>query len=130
VDFAADGCFMCGTAHYPKHLTETISQAYAAAARAITILSKDSVTASGAVCEVDEDKCITCGACVVACKYGAVEIPESKKATVNPVLCKGCGLCNAKCPTKAIQLMHFTDEEILSQIHAAALPTAAVSTRK
>ena len=126
VDFAADGCFLCGTAHYPKHLSETISQAYAAAARAVTILSKDSVTVSGSVCEVSEDQCIACGTCVTACKYGAVNIPAGKKAVVNPVLCKGCGLCNAKCPTGAIQLMHFTDEEILSQIHAAAPDAVAV----
>ena len=58
VDFAAEGVFLCGAAHYPKHLSETISQAYGAAGRAVTILSKDSVTASGAVCEVDENACV------------------------------------------------------------------------
>ena len=122
VDFAADGVFLCGMAHYPKHLSETISQAYGAAGRAVTILSKDSVTASGAVCEVNESDCVSCGACISVCKYGAIEFhetPQGKKARVNPVLCKGDGLCNSKCPTGAISLKHFTDEEILSQIDAA-----------
>ncbi|MHB8762859.1 MAG: FAD-dependent oxidoreductase [Deferrisomatales bacterium] len=122
VDFAADGVFLCGLAHYPKPITEAISQAYGAAGRAINILSKPSVTASGSVCEVRESDCVSCGACITACAYGAIEFhdtPQGKKATVNPVLCKGDGLCNAKCPSGAIYLKHYTDDEILSQIDAA-----------
>jgi heterodisulfide reductase subunit A len=122
VDFAADGVFLCGMAHYPKHITESVAQAYGAAGRAATILSKDTVTASGAICEVDESKCVGCGQCQAVCKYGAIELhdtPEGKKARVIPVLCKGCGLCNAKCPTKAISLKHYTDEQIFAEIDAA-----------
>jgi heterodisulfide reductase subunit A len=122
VDFAADGVFLCGTAHYPKHLPETIAQAYAAAGRVIGVLSKNSVTATGAICDVREDACVACGGCISACTYDAIdfyETPRGKKARVNPVLCKGDGLCNAKCPTQAIYLNHYTDEEIFSQIDAA-----------
>jgi heterodisulfide reductase subunit A2 len=123
VEFAADGVFLCGTAHYPKHISEAISQAYGAAGRVLTLLSHDTVTASGSVCEVDEKECMGCGACISACTYGAIEFRETrqgKKARFNPVLCKGDGLCNAKCPTGAIFLKHFTDEELFSQIDAAA----------
>ena len=122
VDFAADGVFLCGTAHYPKHMSETISQAYGAAGRAVTLLSQDTVIASGSVCEVNETECVSCGACISACTYGAIELwtrQRGKKAKVNPVLCKGDGLCNAKCPTAAIFLKHYTDEEIMRQIDAA-----------
>jgi heterodisulfide reductase subunit A len=122
VDFAAEGIFLCGTAHYPKHITETISQAYGAAGRAITILAKDSVIASGAICEVDESLCESCGACISVCNYGAIEFYETengKKAMVNPILCKGDGLCNTVCPARAISLKHFTDAEIFCQIDAA-----------
>jgi heterodisulfide reductase subunit A len=122
VDFAAEGVFLCGTAHYPKHISETINQAYGAAGRAGVLLSRDTVTASGSVCAVDEDRCVSCGACITACSYGAIEFydtPRGKKAKVIPVLCKGDGLCNAKCPTEAIQLKHYTDEEILYQLDAA-----------
>jgi heterodisulfide reductase subunit A len=122
VEFSADGVFLCGTAHYPKHIQETINQAYGAAGRALTLLSHDTVVASGSVCEVNEHDCISCGACITACSYDAIEFvdtPKGKKARVNPVLCKGDGVCNAKCPTNAIVLKHFTDEEIFSQIDAA-----------
>jgi len=121
VDFATDGVYLCGTAHYPKHIPEAINQAYGAAGRALTLLSNDIVTVSGSVCEVDEARCMGCGACGKACSYGAIEFrktKQGKKAVVNPVLCKGDGLCNAKCPTGAIYLKHFTDEELLSQIDA------------
>ena len=122
LDFAADGVFLCGTAHYPKHVSETISQAYGAASRVINVLSKNSVTATGAICDVREDACVACGACISACTYDAIDFYDTaagRKARVNPVLCKGDGLCNAKCPTKAIYLNHYTDEEILCQIDAA-----------
>jgi len=123
VEFATDGVYLCGIAHYPKFISEAINQAYGAAGRVLTLLSHDTVIASGSVCEVDEKKCMGCGQCISACTYGAIEFRgtrQGKKAVVNPVLCKGDGLCNAKCPTGAIQLKHFTDEEILAQIDAAA----------
>jgi heterodisulfide reductase subunit A len=122
VDFGADGVFLCGTAHYPKHMLETISQAYGAAGRALNVLTKDSVTATGAICGVHENSCIACGACISACAYDAIDFhytAQGKKATVNPILCKGDGLCNAKCPTSAIYLNHYTDEEMYRQIDAA-----------
>jgi heterodisulfide reductase subunit A len=122
VEFAAEGVYLCGMAHYPKHIDETISQAYGAAGRVLTLLSHDTVVASGAVCEVKEYDCVSCGACITACTYGAIEFcdtPKGQKARVNPILCKGDGVCCTKCPTHAITLKHFTDEAILSQIDAA-----------
>jgi len=122
VEFATDGVYLCGTAHYPKHIQETINQAYGAAGRVLTLLSHDTVTASGSVCEVKENDCVSCGACITACTYDAIEFidtPKGKKAWVNPILCKGDGVCSAKCPTSAIVLKHFTDDELCSQIDAA-----------
>jgi heterodisulfide reductase subunit A len=125
VEFATDGVYLCGTAHYPKLIRETIEQAYGAAGRALTLLSKDTVAASGSICEVVENACIGCEQCVSACTYDAIELRQTrrgKKAFVNPVLCKGDGLCCSKCPTLAIQLKHFTNDEILAQIDAVAKP--------
>jgi heterodisulfide reductase subunit A len=123
VEFGTDGVYLCGLAHYPKFIQETINQAYGAAGRVLTLLSHDMVVASGSVCEVDEKRCMGCGACISACMYGALDFRDTKqgkKAFVNPVLCKGDGLCNSRCPTGAISLKHFTDEEFLSQIDAIA----------
>lgn len=121
VDFAAEGVYLAGIAHYPKLIPESLGQAYGSAGRALTLLSNDTVVASGSVCVVDEKMCMGCGACAPACTYNAIELKETrqgKKASVVPVLCKGCGLCNSKCPTGAIQLKHYTDQEIFSQIMA------------
>ncbi len=121
VEFATDGVYLAGMAHYPKFIQETVNQAYGAAGRALTLLSNDIVVASGSVCEVNEKQCMGCGACVEVCTYGALELRETKqgrKAVVNPVLCKGDGLCNARCPTGAISLKHYTDDEIVSEIDA------------
>ena len=127
VEFATDGVYLCGLAHYPKFMQETINQSFGAAGRVLTLLSRDTVVASGSVCEVDEHKCISCGACITACTYGAIdfyESPEGRKARVNPVLCKGDGLCNTKCATNAIMLKHFTDEEVISEIDAGVTDEA------
>ncbi|MEJ5378335.1 MAG: CoB--CoM heterodisulfide reductase iron-sulfur subunit A family protein [bacterium] len=119
VDFGADGVYLCGIAHYPKHIPEAISQAYGAAGRVLTLLSQDRIVASGSVCEVNEQRCVGCGACISCCTYGAIEFrdtPQGRKAAVNPVLCKGDGLCNTKCPTGAIFLKHYKDEQVYAQI--------------
>ncbi len=119
VDFGADGVYLCGIAHYPKHIPEAISQACGAAGRVLTLLSQDKIVASGSVCEVNEQKCVGCGACISCCTYGAIEFrdtPQGRKAAVNPVLCKGDGLCNTKCPTGAIFLKHYKDEQVYAQI--------------
>ena len=122
VAFATDGVYLCGTAHYPKHITETINQAYGAAGQVVSLLSHETISASGSVCEVVEHDCVSCGACITACNYEAIDFvdtPNGKKAWVNPILCKGDGVCSAKCPTKAIGLKHFTDDALLGQIDAA-----------
>jgi len=122
VDFASDGLFMCGLAHYPKSLDESIAQAMAAAGRAATVLSKDSITVSPLVSQVDEDKCIGCGLCAEICGFGAVELQEVEgkglRAKNIAAACKGCGLCAASCPQNAIDMLHFRNQQIEAAICA------------
>ena len=120
VDFATDGIFMCGLAHSPKFINESIAQAQAAASRAATILSKDTITTQGIVCSVDEAICSGCGNCERVCPYSAIQVDwQEKVAKVNQTLCKGCGTCCAACPSGAAQLKGFKREQIFSMIGAA-----------
>ncbi len=119
VDFATDGVFVCGLAHYPKDIGETIAQARAAAGRAATVLSKDTIEAEGKVSYIREERCSGCGACVEVCAYNAIELdPEKRIATVNEGLCKGCGACAATCRAAAIDLKGFRNEQILEALEA------------
>jgi heterodisulfide reductase subunit A len=121
VDFATEGVFLCGMAHSPKYIDESIAQACAAAARATTILSKKTLEMEGIVANVSEDLCSGCRICEYLCPYGAVEMKDKDGkpiAHVIEALCKGCGVCGTACPTKAITMGHFTTEELLAQIEA------------
>lgn len=113
VDFASEGLFLCGTAHAPKSIGETISQANAVAGRAASILSRKAMPVSGQIAWVDPDKCISCMTCVHVCPYHAPTVGFNNKAEVQGAVCMGCGSCTAECPAKAIELRHYLDSQIL-----------------
>ena len=119
VDFASEGIFLCGAAHYPKGIDEAISQAYAAAGRAAAILAKPALQAGGVVAEVDQEKCAACLTCVRICPYEVPIIePDTKKAKIEAAACQGCGICVSECPVKAITLHHYTDNQIFAKEEA------------
>ncbi len=126
VDFLADGIFMAGLAHYPKLLQESIVQAKAAASRATTILSRDTLTTGGPVAVVDKDKCVACLTCLRSCPFGAPQISNDLQsiggingaAHIESALCQGCGLCTASCPASAIELKHYTENQISAKLNA------------
>lgn len=122
VDFATDGVFLCGLAHSPRLIGESVSQALAAAARVNTVLSKDFIEAEGVVSVVDQEKCIACGRCEEICEYKAPRIEEVSpgvfKSKINEALCKGCGSCAVACCSRAIRPKNFKTEQILSMIEA------------
>jgi heterodisulfide reductase subunit A len=118
VDFASEGLFLCGTAHAPKFISETISQANAVAARSASILSRKVMPVGAEIAWVDPEKCISCMTCVHVCPYQAPQIGENNKAEVQAAVCMGCGSCTASCPAKAISLHHYLDAQILGAINS------------
>jgi len=120
VDFATDGIFVCGLAHAPKSLDESITQAQAAAARAVTVLAMENIKMGGIVSHIIPERCSGCMGCINVCPFGAITFdPEKFVAEVNPALCKGCGACSAACPSEAPALMGFDNNQLYAQIKGA-----------
>jgi heterodisulfide reductase subunit A-like polyferredoxin len=122
VDFASEGIFLCGTAHSPKFIDETIAQAQAAAGRATTILAKQQLEVGGAVCQVDTEKCKACLTCVRVCPYDVPYINEDGVAVIEVAKCRGCGVCAAECPREAIQLLNYKKEQVIVKSQALLTP--------
>ncbi|WP_041284204.1 CoB--CoM heterodisulfide reductase iron-sulfur subunit A family protein [Desulfobacca acetoxidans] len=122
VDFATDGVFVCGLAHYPKPIEESIAQAQAAAARAASVLTRGFVEVEPIVSAVDAYLCIGCGLCEASCPFAAIrliQVPgKGYRAENITASCKGCGVCAAACPQRAIDMIHFRDRQIMAVIHA------------
>ncbi|MBI3761373.1 MAG: CoB--CoM heterodisulfide reductase iron-sulfur subunit A family protein [Chloroflexi bacterium] len=124
MDFMEEGIFLAGIAHYPKFIEECISYALAAAGRAITVLSKEPLYIGGVVAIVDQAKCTGCLTCVRSCPFGIPQIRVDFKgvggltgaAWIDPARCQGCGTCTAECPAKAIELLNYRDEQIMSGV--------------
>ena len=120
VDFAADGVFLCGLAHSPRGVDETIAQAQAAAVRAVSLLSKKALTATAIIATVNPRLCSACGLCVEVCPYGARRLePGMVHAEVVEVLCQGCGACVVACPNKASQQKGFEFLQVSAMLDAA-----------
>jgi heterodisulfide reductase subunit A len=119
LDFASDGMFLCGLAHSPKHIEESIAQARGAASRAADLLSKESLTIGGIISVVEPEKCVACLTCVRVCPYNVPVFSEEEGvAYIEPASCQGCGICAGVCPNKAIEVQHYKDRQIVSKCDA------------
>ena len=124
VDFATDGIFLAGLAHFPKTISESISQADAAVARATAAVAKGYVSVLPTISEVDQTRCVGCGLCELLCPFSAIRVVETEKGSKAETIaasCKGCGICASSCPQKAVTVLHFSDEEVSAQIDALGL---------
>jgi heterodisulfide reductase subunit A len=116
VDLTVPGFFVAGCAHAPKNIGESITQAQAAAGRAMTVLAQDTINLGATVARVDKEKCATCLVCVRACPYGVPFINEDRYSQIDPSKCHGCGTCAAECPARAIQVMRFEDGLMMAKL--------------
>jgi heterodisulfide reductase subunit A len=123
MDFMREGIFLAGMAHYPKFIEESISHALAAAGRALTTLSQKSLHLGGVVAVVDPDKCVGCLTCTRSCPFTIPQVVQEEgragvgnlggAAFIDPAQCQGCGTCTGECPANAIQLLNYTDDQIM-----------------
>jgi len=127
VDFTSDGIYVCGAAHSPKDVTESIGQAYAAASRAAIPMALGKIEAGAIKASVDKEICVNCDACVISCVFNAVEAEPFGLPSIVEANCKGCGVCASECPMGAMQLVHFTDEQIVAAIEALFKPKKPAS---
>jgi len=115
VESASSGIFVCGAGQGPKDISESVAQASAAAAKAISLLSQQQIYHEPIVAFVNPDKCCGCKTCETICPYGAIRVVNNV-AEVNEILCEGCGSCVAACPSGAVQLRNYRDDQIISMI--------------
>jgi heterodisulfide reductase subunit A-like polyferredoxin len=115
LDFVNEGMYLCGLAHSPKFISESIVQARGAVSRAMTILSKPFLMVGGIVSVVDSDRCVACLTCVRSCPYNVPRINEEGVAYIEAAACQGCGICASVCPRKAITLQHYKDEQVTAK---------------
>jgi heterodisulfide reductase subunit A-like polyferredoxin len=123
MDFMREGIFLAGMAHYPKFIEESTSHALAAAARALTLLAQGSLHLGGIVAEVDPNKCVGCLTCTRTCPFSIPQVIQREgrhgvgglggAAYIDPAQCQGCGTCTGECPASAIQLVNYTDEQMM-----------------
>jgi heterodisulfide reductase subunit A len=122
-EFSTDGVYVCGSARYPSNIPESVSQAYATAAKAAIPIQNGLVRVEAITAYCDEKTCTACENCLQVCPFGAIEIVEGRfgrSASVNVALCKGCGCCVAACPSGAMQQRGFNDRQLLSMVGALA----------
>jgi heterodisulfide reductase subunit A2 len=121
LDFATDGMYLCGSAHWPADVGQSVAQAYGAAARAAILLSRGVVDVEPFITVVDSSRCTGCGLCETVCPFSAIVLEDTgagRKASRIPASCKGCGMCGAACPQQAVSMQHYTDQQLFAQVDA------------
>jgi heterodisulfide reductase subunit A len=120
IDFSTDGVFVCGLAHAPKPIDESVAHGLGAASRAVTLLSQKEMFGNAITARIDPQTCVGCQGCLKVCPYEAIRYLEDQKiCEINEVICKGCGACAATCPSASAQLRRFTGKQIYAQIEKA-----------
>ncbi|MBQ8578689.1 MAG: CoB--CoM heterodisulfide reductase iron-sulfur subunit A family protein [Clostridia bacterium] len=130
VESPTAGIFLSGACQGPKDIPETVSQASAAAAKVIGLLSKNTLKGNPCVAQSDELMCNGCSSCANVCPYGAItyvnkefRMPDRttkvrRVASVNPAVCQGCGACTVACPSGAMDLNGFKNNQIMAEVDA------------
>ena len=115
VETVSQGIFLAGACQAPKDIPDSVAQAGAASAAALSLIDQGSIALDPTIAEVNKVLCAGCGLCAIACPYGTIQV-ENRTSKVNSYLCKGCGTCAAACRNKAISLIHYNDSQIVHEL--------------
>ena len=118
VDAPTRGVHFAGFCEAPKDIKDSVCQAGAAASRAGALLNAGQIQIEAITSRIDEQACKKCGLCAAVCPYGAIVWKKGDVATVIEAACAGCGSCGATCQFGAITMRHFTDDQLIAQVHA------------
>jgi heterodisulfide reductase subunit A len=125
VETNTSGVFLAGACQGPKDIPASVGQGSAAAAKVLSIFSKDTLESDPQIARVNTNICVGCRKCIGTCPFGAIEEQQLRDgriiANVIETVCAGCGICNSTCPCGAIQLQHFTDNQLLAEVNALCL---------
>ena len=125
VETNTSGVFLAGACQGPKDIPASVGQGSAAAAKVLSIFSKDTLESDPQIARVNTNVCVGCRKCIGTCPFGAIEEQQLRDgrivANVIETVCAGCGICNSTCPCGAIQLQHFTDNQLLAEVNALCL---------
>jgi len=114
------GVFICGIAHSPRSIPESIATAQAAAQRALGILKREKNQAGAIVAEVRHSLCSRCERCISACPYDARRRSEEEDIIeIDGLACQGCGSCAAICPNSASVVRGYGDRQVMAMLDAA-----------
>jgi len=118
---SVDGIFLAGCCQGPKDIPDTVAQASAAAAEALSLVTRGEIEVEPITSWIDPELCSGCKLCVEICPTSAIQFIEAKRiSSVNEALCKGCGACAAICPSKAARQNHFTQDQVLAEVEELA----------
>ncbi len=122
VETNTSGVFLAGACQGLKDIPASVTQGSAAASKVLSLFSKDMLESDPAIAQVNINTCVGCYKCLKTCPFGAIvedTLRSGKKvAKVIETVCAGCGVCTATCPCGSIQLQHFTDNQLLSEVNA------------
>ncbi len=128
VESPTAGIFLAGCCQGPKDIPETVAQSSGAAAKAICLLVKDKLKNNPCTANPNENACNGCGQCANVCPYGAISYIEKdfrgpnrttitrRVSQVNTAMCHGCGACTVACPSGAMDLLGFSNKQILAEV--------------
>ena len=128
VESPTAGIFLAGCCQGPKDIPETVAQSSGAAAKAICLLVKAKLKNNPCTANPNENACNGCGQCANVCPYGAISYIEKdfrgpnrttitrRVSQVNKAMCHGCGACTVACPSGAMDLLGFSNKQILAEV--------------